>query len=364
MDQYKCVELICTALYGSVLKCQHQQTKEMVAIKLIELKYAAKKISKRTNTMLQEDIFIELETNMKIKKAGGHPNVVALKECHMNQHVLALVMEYCANGELLQILNDRPHMTSFQIMRYFLQIAQGVAFLHTNGIAHRDLSLENILVNEKDCCQITDFGLVAPTNTPYNPSVGKTIYAAPEAYQTKIDKRYTNEKADIWALGVMLFTMFTGKYPFTEANARCYEFRLLKEYGIKKLLEKLKVDTNGCPEIVDLLGKLLMIDPLKRPSSAEVLLHPCFIAFKETSSNPSDTEANEDNVSKEQARRCIQIDTIQKQQCVQTFVSIQSKRMIPFFQVSKKFQKKISQKRKKFPTDQLLKAFKSLLRLK
>ncbi|KUF98358.1 Protoporphyrinogen oxidase [Phytophthora nicotianae] len=103
----------------------------------------------------------------------------------MEDEAVLLVLKFCERGELLDVVNtQRAAGQQANVTRYFAQILRGAAFLHANDIAHRDLSLENVLVDERDCCQITDFGLAAQCKGKVNVRpVGKLRYMARKLVQ-------------------------------------------------------------------------------------------------------------------------------------------------------------------------------------
>lgn len=273
-------ERIAPALYGDVVKCRHRTTGEIVAVKRMELGFAAKRRTKAANRVVEEDVHSEIATNIKISNLGGHAHVLPMREVIVGDDEIKLVMAYCAQGELLQVLNERrSELGTRDLLRYFKQIVEGVHFMHANGMAHRDLSLENVLVNAADDCQICDFGLTTPADSPVRATaIGKVHYMAPEACQV-LGEFYNPCKADVWALGVMLFAMVAARYPFREPLRRDDGYRLLEDFGLEYLLERNDVEIRNQPDIVDLLRQLLNVDAGKRPSLAAVLAHP---ALEET----------------------------------------------------------------------------------
>jgi len=279
MQEYESVSTIATALYGHVDKCRHRETEEIVAVKRMELSFAGRKRAKESNRVVQEDVFAELTANLKIRALGGHAFVLPMKDCFVEQEVVQIVMAYCPNGELLNVLNThRATLSTTQLLRYFKQVLLAMDFLHTNGIAHRDVSLENVLIDENDCCQVCDFGLATSAAMMKSSPVGKVHYMAPEACSTQEDW-YNPMKADVWSLGVMLFSMVAGRYPFREPLRRDDHFRLVEDFGMEYLLEKVDVDMQSNPELADLLCRFFVIDAAKRPSVATLLQHEALVGI-------------------------------------------------------------------------------------
>ncbi|CAH0481027.1 unnamed protein product [Peronospora belbahrii] len=288
--QYEPLETLAPSLFGYVQKCRHVPTGECVAVKRMEWRFAACKRSKTSENAVEEDLLTEIKMNLRVQLLGGHPNVLPLRDCIMDDEAVLLVLKYCQQGELLDVLNTkRAARQPIYTMHYFAQTLRGAAFLHANDIAHRDLSLENVLVDERDCCYITDFGLATQCrgNMAVKP-VGKLRYMAPEltaalVYQDEELEEYDPKAADVWALGVMLYAMVAARYPFCQPLRNDDRFRLLEDFGVDYLLEKDEVDVREKKEVVDLLKKMLVVDPSKRSTLAKLQSHPALYAVeKET----------------------------------------------------------------------------------
>lgn len=125
-----------------------------------------------------------------------------------------LVMEYAAGGELLKVVQSKRRLDEIEACRVFQQIVDGVEYCHRERIIHRDLKLENILLDDQGNVKIADFGL---SNTikfgrkTLGTNCGTPAYTCPEQI---IGGRYVGSTADIWSLGVILFAMLCGYLPF------------------------------------------------------------------------------------------------------------------------------------------------------
>ncbi|DBA05008.1 TPA: hypothetical protein N0F65_007010 [Lagenidium giganteum] len=297
-EQYEVTECLASALFGQVFKAVHRPTGDVVAIKQMELVLAARRRAKDSQRVVEEDVFVELRANMKLRAAGGHAHVLSMRDCFVTHDHIGLIMDYCAHGELLELLNrdNQQRLPLWRVMRYFAHIVQGVHFLHEQGIAHRDLSLENVLVDEQDRCQISDFGLAAMTSPMPATAIGKIHYMAPEACMGE-GNVYDPFVADVWSLGVILFAMLTGRYPFREPLQRDADFRLLEDFGIDYMLEKLRVDVEAMGDAVQLLRFLLVVDPVRRPTLANLLRLPCFasdLGLRVDEVNPAEEQEEEE----------------------------------------------------------------------
>ena len=203
---------------------------------------------------------------------GGHENIVRLETAFVvasgnnSSNCLLIVMEFCNQGDLFQHLeateaNRFPEQDALAI---FSHILSGLRFLHRLGIAHRDLSLENVLVKD-GICKISDFGLAIDTNLhPKSQEiVGKRFYMAPEVVQ---GDWYDPKAADIWSLGILLFILLTGSPLVT--------FHAFSQLGVEKVLEQWGFASSLEPETMDLLTKMLQMDPTKRWQVEELVQHP------------------------------------------------------------------------------------------
>ncbi|EGZ30708.1 hypothetical protein PHYSODRAFT_470663 [Phytophthora sojae] len=302
-QQYEPLGTLAPALFGSVQKWLHVPSGECVAVKRMELRFAARKRCKSSERAVDEDVFAEIKINLRVQALGGHAHVLPLRDCIMEDEAVLLVLQFCERGELLDLLNrQRAAGLEVDAPRYFAQILRGAEFLHANDIAHRDLSLENVLVDACDCCQITDFGLATQcSGTMAVKPVGKLRYMAPEVsaalvYDDALSSEYDPKAADVWALGVMLYAMVAARYPFKEPLRRDNRFRLLEDFGVDYLLEKDDVDVSGKEDVVDLLRKLLVVDPAKRATLAQLESHPALPAEVESETRPASlTEKPEDS---------------------------------------------------------------------
>ena len=124
-------------------------------------------------------------------------------------------MEYGGNISLQSYLKTKSQkkLTEFEAKSIIKQILEGLDYLHSNDIAHRDIKLENILLNSQKAIKIIDFGfsLITPKNRPLDIFCGTPSYMAPELIARK---NYFGHLVDIWALGVLLFVFLSGRFPF------------------------------------------------------------------------------------------------------------------------------------------------------
>lgn len=219
---------------------------------------------------------------------SGHRNVIHVLDVHLHSNwQVFLVMEHCPGGDLLaHLIRTQPEdqVSERVALNIVLQVARGLHYLHTTcGLAHRDVSLENIFVAHDGTFKIGDFGLSTRADTLAFGCVGKTQYVAPEVVTMTA---YDPVKADIWSLGVVLFMLVTGS-PLVEFAAPISpEFQKFKSIGCRGMLRSRGVELSSAA--VDLLTGMLECDPRCRFSSmAQILAHSAMAGASAATEAPS-----------------------------------------------------------------------------
>jgi Protein kinase domain len=219
---------------------------------------------------------------------------------------LNLVMRFCDSGDLFHLLQenqnrpaaslDTPGLPEAESRYWFRQVMEGVAFLHSRGICHRDLSPENIMIDGTDgviidmgmCLRVpyidpnqsgrsiavTDiFGANGSTRCLFKPQgpCGKLPYMSPEIYANR--KPFDGAAADVWTSGTILFCMITGNRSYQRPHMSDPQFYWMSQ-GLRQLLSDWRVSMSE--EGIDLLQGMLEIDPRKRLTIEEVRSHPWF----------------------------------------------------------------------------------------
>jgi len=159
---------------------------------------------------------VALEREIEILMTVQHPNCVKLEDIRETQNHVYLVLEYCAGGELFDMICKESKFTERQSVKVIQQITSALQYLHGRGIVHRDIKPENILLLERNAdsvVKLTDFGLankIDGDNNGLKTSCGTLYYAAPEV----LGPGPYVESIDYWSLGVVLYVLLVGYLPF------------------------------------------------------------------------------------------------------------------------------------------------------
>jgi len=208
----------------------------------------------------------KLDTEIKAMLMLQHPHIVQLEQVLESEGHVFFVMELCGGGNLHEYLDAQP-ISEDLAKYYFHQIIDGICYCHAKGVAHRDLSLANLLLDNEANIKISDFGcagiFVGGWDLFATPMVGGLQHIAPEQI---CGSAYSGEKMDMWAAGIILYTLLVGRNPFKAAVPQQY----LDD--IKNI--RFSVPENISSEAADLIKSLLVYDPQQRLSCPEVMKHP------------------------------------------------------------------------------------------
>ncbi|KAH6657571.1 kinase-like domain-containing protein [Truncatella angustata] len=195
-----------------------------------------------------------------------HPHIARLYEVIVTESMVWLVLEYCAGDELYNYLLNHGPLSAEKVQKTFTQLVGAVSYVHQQSCVHRDLKLENILLDKHENVKLVDFGFTREYEGKSNylqTFCGTICYSAPEMLK---GEKYAGEKVDVWSLGVILYALLCGELPFDDDDDNVTRSKILSEEP--KYPEHLPADA------VSLVKVLLSKRPLLRPSLPDVLQHP------------------------------------------------------------------------------------------
>jgi len=257
IGNYILFEQIGKGTFSKVTQAIHILTEQIVAVKILE------------KEKIEDDIDVErIIREIEILNNINHPNIAQMYEIYSTVHNIYLMMEYVEGGDLFDYIYTNKFLPEPKACYLFRQLIGVIEYLNEMGITHRDIKPENILLDkDKENIKVIDFGLsnYCTDKNLLHSSCGSPCYASPEMLS---GKPYIGISTDLWSSGIVLYSMLVGSLPFDEQE-------------LHKLYEQIKVGKFYLPstlslEAMDLLKKLLMVDPNKRIGLNEIKNHPWF----------------------------------------------------------------------------------------
>lgn len=253
---YRIGKVLGRGAFGKVNLTIHRLTEEMVAIKSLNKEFLTDDTSRH-----------KVMKEVKILKKMRHKNIVQLLDTFETQKHIIFVMELCSGGDLLNYVRKRRKLSEDYAKNLFKQILEALQYCHKLNILHRDIKLDNIILDSEGVIKVGDFGvskIINPTELMYD-QWGTPAYIAPEILK---DKGYRGFGIDIWSAGVVLYAMLYGTVPFRAQNMNDLHDMIIKaKYTLKPEISE---------EARDLLRGILEVDPKKRLTISQILAHSWF----------------------------------------------------------------------------------------
>ncbi|KAM0721826.1 hypothetical protein Q7P37_002751 [Cladosporium fusiforme] len=254
----------------------HFATVYLATEKSSGIRYAVKKFEKRSGPGERSKVD-GLQQEIAVLMGVSHPSMLCLKDTFDERDGVYLVLELAPEGELFNWIVMKQKLTESETRHVFVQLFQGIKYLHERNIVHRDIKPENILVIDKELnVKLADFGLakIIGEESFTTTLCGTPSYVAPEILEQSNRRRYTRA-VDIWSLGVVLYICLCGFPPFSD--------ELYSPENPYTLSQQIKMgrfdypspywDSVGDPAL-DLIDRMLTIDVEKRITVEECLEHP------------------------------------------------------------------------------------------
>lgn len=204
-DRYEIIELIGSGGMSEVYKAKDHKLNRYVAVKVLKNEFS-------------DDRNFVSKFRVEAQSAAGlaHPNIVNVYDVGEDEGIYYIVMEFVEGITLKDYIMDNGRLSVEQALDFAMQIASGIEIAHQNHTIHRDIKPQNIIVSKNGTLKVTDFGIAraATSNTVASNAMGSVHYVSPEQARGG----YSDEKSDIYSLGITMYEMVTGRVPFEGDN--------------------------------------------------------------------------------------------------------------------------------------------------
>lgn len=261
-ERYTLLRKVQKGVYASVWECRDQTTQEIYAVKIIP--------RPALSTSHDEQVLNEVSI-LQVVSAGNPECIVRMVEFYEEEDAFFIVMELMNGGDVFDRVAQRPHYSEGDARKLIKRLLQAVKVLHDQGIAHRDIKPQNLLLQSQDNdfdIKLCDFGFAQRVHTPESLTqcIGSPPYVAPEILKNIPH----DERVDLWSVGITSFVLLVGYSPFTQDSREmvCQQIKAGNWSFYRP-------DWKGIsPDAKDLIEGLLQVDPIERMSAAEALQSP------------------------------------------------------------------------------------------
>lgn len=256
IGRYEYVSVIGTGTSCVVVRIKDPKTGEFFACKIVS-----------REDLVGRGVLLPFEQELRITQSIRHPYVVRTMDIIYEEKYIYIITEECTNGDLLTFICDEICRTKLDIRRLMGQVGSAIQYLHSRGISHLDIKPDNILLDNKENARLTDFGSCRhKSSTVKFNAIGTLYYCAPEILTDRIEDSH---KCDIWSIGILLFTLATGSFPWSAGS----EEEIISEISAGTFDVPPEVDS--C--VAEIIRKCTALNPASRPTIDELLTNPWFI---------------------------------------------------------------------------------------
>lgn len=276
-DRYQILKELGRGGMGIVFQAQDKELGEQVAIKIL-------------SPLLSNDpdAIQRLKREVSAARRVTHPNVIRIHDIAEIKGLHYVSMEYFHGENLKEYIHRNKNLSFLQAYQIALQICDGLEAAHRQGVIHRDLKSQNVIINSSNQIKIIDFGLEHTAHlkgmTATGLIMGTPEYMAPE----QVAGNKVDERADIYSLGIILYELFTGRVPFSGDSAIAVGFKQIKEAPEAPC----RINPQIPPEIEATILKALEKNPIRRQHSVGELKIELDASIQKASYSPMAKQAD------------------------------------------------------------------------
>jgi len=261
VGEFKLGETIGKGGFGTVIKGISMTTGQFVAIKQIPL-----------SSLPTKEDHAQIDLEIGLLRKLNHRNIVKYIDKHHDKHHYSIILEFVEGGSLLSVLKNFTTLPESLVTMYITQVLAGLAYLHAEGVIHRDIKASNILVTANGSVKLADFGvatLIVEGGESQGQSeeievVGTPYWMAPEVIE--MSGAPTN-KSDIWSVGCTVIELLTGSPPYFDLQPMPALFRIVQD-------DHPALPAGASTELESFLLRCFAKDPAQRWSAEQLLRHP------------------------------------------------------------------------------------------
>ncbi|KAL7712426.1 non-specific serine/threonine protein kinase [Entamoeba marina] len=260
-EKYEIKDFIGVGSFGVVLKIVEVETQKIYAMKFIRLPKSSA---------------IEANRESDLLKKVHHRNVVEFHDFYQTKASTYIIMEYISGGDLRDVMKRKGSLKESTIRIVMRQVLEALRYLHEEGVIHRDLKSENVMVFDegKWVIKLTDFGFgrfISETKRAET-RCGTMAYAAPELFS---GKSYDGTMVDIWSAGVLMYYLATSNHPFYDNKAKKPEDEMIQNILNGKRMPNPTFDSNSL-YFRDIINNMLVVNPNYRFDAKKCIEHEFF----------------------------------------------------------------------------------------
>ncbi|HEY6184143.1 MAG TPA: serine/threonine-protein kinase [Terriglobales bacterium] len=250
LDHYRIDKVVARSGMASIFRGTDLQTNKPVAIKVPHPEMESDPV-----------LYDRFQREQQIGEKLDHPNVMKVFADEDRSRVY-MVMEWVEGRLLRQVLSQQKKLPAERAVRIILEVLKALEYIHSQGVVHRDLKPENIMVDDKDHIKLIDFGIASNagsrrlTFAKFSQTLGTPDYISPE----QVKGKRGDGRSDLYAVGVMLYEMLTGRVPFTGTNP----FLIMNDRLLNSPMPPREVDPTITPQLQEIIYRALEREPVNR----------------------------------------------------------------------------------------------------